>query len=217
MHRVWIHEPVCPSRNVTMTPRQRIALRREMSRQKADSAMLAQLQEEYQYDGIETCAGDGTCSIPRPIGINTGTLIKEFRARGAALPQSGWRCAPPQHWKAVEPLARVGLWGAHGLTEALAHKGGPVVVDVVVDPICPCDAVARTFSYHERLYAQRCETGAKRQNGQSHNNDRTKSKIALSRFRRKLLARYRAEHLLSADGVKRVRSGSCGMQNRRRR
>ena len=45
-------EPVCPSRNVTMTPRQRIALRREMSRQKGDSAMLAQLQEEYQYDGI---------------------------------------------------------------------------------------------------------------------------------------------------------------------
>ncbi len=31
--------------------------------------MLAQLQEEYQYDGIETCAGDGTCAIPCPIGI----------------------------------------------------------------------------------------------------------------------------------------------------
>ena len=43
--------------------------------------MLAQLQEEYQYDGIETCAGDGTCSIPCPIGINTGALIREFRAR----------------------------------------------------------------------------------------------------------------------------------------
>ena len=74
-------EPVCPSRNVTMTPRQRIALRREMVRQKDDSAMLAQLQREYQYDGIETCAGDGTCAIPCPIGINTGALIKEFRAR----------------------------------------------------------------------------------------------------------------------------------------
>jgi Fe-S oxidoreductase len=44
-----------------------------MSRQKADSAMLAQLQEEYQYDGIETCAGDGMCSTVCPIGINTGT------------------------------------------------------------------------------------------------------------------------------------------------
>src|ERR1700691_3468715 len=74
-------EPVCPSRNVTMTPRQRIALRREMSRQKTDSAILAPLPREDQYDGIETCAGDGMCSIPCPIGINTGMLIKEFRAR----------------------------------------------------------------------------------------------------------------------------------------
>ncbi len=96
-------EPVCPSRNVTMTPRQRIALRREMTRQKDDSAMLAQLQREYQYDGIETCAGDGMCSIPRPIGINTGALIKEFRARENS-PAAEWvalRLA--QHWKAVEP------------------------------------------------------------------------------------------------------------------
>src|ERR1700691_4073181 len=74
-------EPVCPSRNVTMTPRQRIALRREMARQEGDSAMLAQLQREYQYDGIETCAGGGMCSIPCAIGINTGTLIKQFRGR----------------------------------------------------------------------------------------------------------------------------------------
>jgi len=73
-------EPVCPSRNVTTTPRQRIVLRREMARQSPGSPMLAQLQEEYQYDGIETCAGDGTCAIPCPIGINTGALIREFRA-----------------------------------------------------------------------------------------------------------------------------------------
>src|SRR6266852_2580944 len=87
-------EPVCPSRNVTMTPRQRIALRREMTRQKDDSAMLAQLQREYQYDGIETCAGDGTCSIPCPIGINTGALIKEFRA--LEKPCRGGRSAAPR-------------------------------------------------------------------------------------------------------------------------
>ena len=74
-------EPVCPSRNVTMTPRQRIVLRRGGGgRQPPGSAVLARLQEEFQYDGIETCAGDGMCSIPCPIGINTGALIKEFRA-----------------------------------------------------------------------------------------------------------------------------------------
>src|ERR1700752_200094 len=115
-------EPVCPSRNVTMTPRQRIALRREMSRQEGDSAMLVQLQREYQYDGIETCAGDGMCSIPCPIEINTGALIKEFRARENS-PAAEWvalRLA--QHWKAVEPLARVALRGAHAFSSVFGVK-----------------------------------------------------------------------------------------------
>ena len=115
-------EPVCPSRNVTMTPRQRIATRREMSRQKSDSAMLAQLQREYQYDGIETCAGDGTCAIPCPIGINTGALIKEFRARenGPAAEAAALRLA--QHWKAVERLSRVSLRGAHTFSSVFGVK-----------------------------------------------------------------------------------------------
>src|SRR5258708_30327472 len=105
-------EPVCPSRNVTMTPRQRIALRREMTRQKADSAMLAQLQREYQYDGIETCAGDGMCSIPCPIGINTGAVIKEVRALENSPAAEGVALRLRKHWKAVEPLARGSLRGA---------------------------------------------------------------------------------------------------------
>lgn len=115
-------EPVCPSRNVTMTPRQRIAVRREMVRQKDDSPVLAQLQREYQYDGIETCAGDGTCAIPCPIGINTGALIKEFRARenGPVAEAVALRLA--QHWKAVERASRAGLWGAHVFSSLFGVK-----------------------------------------------------------------------------------------------
>ena len=47
-------EPVCPSRNLTTTPRQRIVLRREMARQPAGSPVQRALLEEYEYDG----AGD---------------------------------------------------------------------------------------------------------------------------------------------------------------
>ena len=36
---------------------------------------------EYEYDGIETCAADGTCMLACPVGIDTGKLVKEFRAR----------------------------------------------------------------------------------------------------------------------------------------
>ena len=123
MHRVRIlPEPVCPSRNVTMTPRQRIALRREMTRQKADSAMLAQLQREYQYDGIETCAGDGTCAIPCPIGINTGALIKEFRALENSPTAEAVALRLAQNWKAVERLSRASLWGAHVFSSVFGVK-----------------------------------------------------------------------------------------------
>jgi D-lactate dehydrogenase len=79
-------EPVCPSRNVTVTPRQRIVLRREMSRQPEWSKLLTQLQHEYEYDAIEMCAGDGTCADVCPIGINTGALIKDFRKMQSGCP-----------------------------------------------------------------------------------------------------------------------------------
>jgi D-lactate dehydrogenase len=115
-------EPVCPSRNVTMTPRQRIALRREMARQKDDSAVLAQLQREYQYDGIETCAGDGTCAIPCPIGINTGALIKELRARENSPAAEAVALRLAHHWKAVERLSRVSLRGAHAIYSVFGVK-----------------------------------------------------------------------------------------------
>src|SRR5205807_10518990 len=54
-------EPVCPSQNVTTTPRQRIVLRREMARQPPRSPVLNALNEQYNYDAIETCAADGSC------------------------------------------------------------------------------------------------------------------------------------------------------------
>jgi D-lactate dehydrogenase len=72
-------EPVCPSRNVTTTPRQRIVLRREMARQAPGSPVLAALEQQFRYDGIETCAVDGSCMEACPVAIDTGKLVKEFR------------------------------------------------------------------------------------------------------------------------------------------
>ena len=74
-------EPVCPSRDLTTTPRQRIVLRREMARQAAGSPVLGALLEQYDYDAIQTCAADGICSLLCPVGIDTGKLVKGLRAR----------------------------------------------------------------------------------------------------------------------------------------
>jgi D-lactate dehydrogenase len=72
-------EPVCPSRNITTTPRQRIVVRREMARQPGNSPVLESLLEQYEYEGLQTCATDGMCSRACPVGIDTGALVKGFR------------------------------------------------------------------------------------------------------------------------------------------
>src|ERR1700751_1344162 len=115
-------EPVCPSRNVTMTPRQRIVLRREMARQSPGSPMLAQLQEEYQYDGIATCAGDGTCAIPCPIGINTGALIREFRAMEATPTADKIALRVAENWSAVEKVSRASLSATHAFSVLFGER-----------------------------------------------------------------------------------------------
>jgi D-lactate dehydrogenase len=113
-------EPVCPSRNVTMTPRQRIVVRREMARQPAGSQMLAQLLKEYEYDGIQTCAADGTCAEPCPVSINTGALIKAFRQRENTDAHEKVALAIAKRWRRVETIARLGI----GVTDVLSRTVG---------------------------------------------------------------------------------------------
>lgn len=102
-------EPVCPSRLLTTTPRQRIVLRREMARQPAGSAVQRALLDQYAYDGIETCAADGSCMLACPVGIDTGRLVKGFRAaqRSPSAERRALRAA--RRWTAVERAARAAL------------------------------------------------------------------------------------------------------------
>ncbi|MGE4193595.1 MAG: FAD-binding and (Fe-S)-binding domain-containing protein [Pseudodesulfovibrio sp.] len=78
-------EPVCPSRTLTLTPRQRIVAYREIARQK-DAGEAAQTQkafhDSYDYDGEATCAADGLCGTRCPVAIDTGKFIKQYRAWG---------------------------------------------------------------------------------------------------------------------------------------
>jgi D-lactate dehydrogenase len=102
-------EAVCPSRNVTTTPRQRIVLRREMARQPEGSPLLARLQDEYEYDGIETCAADGSCAIPCPVQINTGALEKTFRRAESTPGRERVALMIARRWAAAEKLARAAI------------------------------------------------------------------------------------------------------------
>ena len=75
-------EPVCPSKNLTITPRQRIVIRRAMedARVAGDAKTLKELTQRYDYDGIQTCAADSMCAVACPVDIDTGALVKRLRA-----------------------------------------------------------------------------------------------------------------------------------------
>jgi D-lactate dehydrogenase len=74
-------EPVCPSRNLTLTPRQRIVLRRATASARANgNTFLAdELERDQEYDSIQTCAVDGMCQTACPVSINTGSLVRRLR------------------------------------------------------------------------------------------------------------------------------------------
>jgi D-lactate dehydrogenase len=76
-------EPVCPSKDLTFTPRQRIVGRREISRQMAasggDVKKVTELVKAYRYPGKDTCAADSLCATRCPVGIDTGKLVKALR------------------------------------------------------------------------------------------------------------------------------------------
>ena len=105
-------EAVCPSRNITTTPRQRIVLRREMARQSEGSPLLARLQNEYEYDGIETCAVDGSCAIPCPVQINTGALEKTYRRAESTPRREKAALMIARRWATAEKLARTAIGAA---------------------------------------------------------------------------------------------------------
>lgn len=75
-------EPSCVAAELTLSPRQRITVLREISRLKASGEephIAASLVNQYNYSGDETCATDGLCAIACPVKIDTGKMIKELR------------------------------------------------------------------------------------------------------------------------------------------
>ena len=76
-------EPVCPSNGLTLTPRQRIVVWRDIQAKKRAGIDTAELERLYDYHGVETCAATGLCAQRCPVGINTGDLVRKLRGRNA--------------------------------------------------------------------------------------------------------------------------------------
>ncbi len=104
-------EPVCPSKDITLTPRQRIVTLRaiESARLAGDMALVKELERDYGYESVDTCAVDGMCQTACPVDINTGSLVKRLRRNDAGKLANGAWNAAAKHWEGVSRGAALAL------------------------------------------------------------------------------------------------------------
>ncbi len=138
-------ENKCPSQGLTLTPRQRIVVRREITR--VNNAAKAgktlpdvpfsswQLERDYDYYGLETCATDGMCATICPVHINTGDLVKVLRNKQHSdFAQDNARTIS-RHFHAAETIAKAGVKagrflesvGAAGVLDFMSDVAGKVL------------------------------------------------------------------------------------------
>ncbi|WP_407333131.1 FAD-binding and (Fe-S)-binding domain-containing protein [Enterovibrio sp. 27052020O] len=116
-------EAVCPSRTLSLSPRQRIVIYRELRRldDANEPKRKAELQKAFNYLGIDTCAATGLCADRCPVGINTGDLIKKLRTEKYErfTPIARWTA---NHFTTVTALTRVGLSANEWLQKTIGEK-----------------------------------------------------------------------------------------------
>ncbi len=114
-------EPKCPSRDLTLTPRKRIILERELERTK-NSSTYGQILADYKYYSNDTCALDSLCSSVCPIGINTGDLIKRHRIE--EQPSKNQKIAKfiSNHFGIFENIIKSAIFSAQIIQDAVGEK-----------------------------------------------------------------------------------------------
>jgi D-lactate dehydrogenase len=150
-------EPVCPTADATTTPRQRIALQREIALASAagDEERRRALAEDYAYAAVDSCAADSLCVTACPVTIDTGAVMKRLRAErhGAAAQRAGDAVA--RHWGTAVKAVRAGLNTAHAVpapvlrtaTGAIRRLGAGELVPAWADDI-PRGGPARPAPRH---------------------------------------------------------------------
>ncbi|MCK5085862.1 MAG: 4Fe-4S dicluster domain-containing protein, partial [Melioribacteraceae bacterium] len=109
-------EVSCPSKNLTLTPRQRITSWREIIELRnngKDPERQETLTNSFDYYGNQTCATDGLCALSCPVDIDTGDLIKHLRTENLKPSTSSVAKVIANHISFVTAIGRVGLNVVH--------------------------------------------------------------------------------------------------------
>lgn len=132
-------EPACPSKDLTLTPRQRITLRRDMAALRASGnvALADELDKDYEYAGVDTCAVDGMCGLACPVSINTGDLVRRLRREDAnPVAAAGWDVAA-RAWGGVSTGGGLALSVADRVPGGLVGRVTDVLRKVVSTDVMP--------------------------------------------------------------------------------
>ena len=113
-------ESYCPSRQLTLTPRQRIVVRRAMER---PGANVAALRRAFEYDALDTCATDGLCAVGCPVRIDTGQLTKRLRASGHSRISREIAAWTASHFSVTERGVRAALHTGRVVGALLGGRG----------------------------------------------------------------------------------------------
>lgn len=133
-------EPACPSDGLSLTPRQRISLYRNMQtlpKSGEGGRLLKKLEKGYQFAGIESCVETGMCALRCPVGINTGEFIKSLRplnrSRLLKLAGTQFAMAEKRVRTGLDLIEKIGTERVSKMTQS-AHKlfkGIPVVPEAL--------------------------------------------------------------------------------------
>jgi D-lactate dehydrogenase len=126
-------ERTCPASQLSLSPRQRITVWREIQRMRGEGTepeRLAEWEQDFRYLGIDTCAVPGVCAEPCPMSINTGELIHKLRIEKNSK-YAGVADWTDRHFAGVVRSMRIGLSLADGMrgligTRAMAGIAGTV-------------------------------------------------------------------------------------------
>jgi D-lactate dehydrogenase len=93
-----------------------------MMRHEPGSPVQVALLKEYQYDAVDTCAGDGSCELACPVEINTGVLMKHFRHLEHSQAEDRAAAKVAKHWGTIESIARLSLLAGNGAAKVFGDR-----------------------------------------------------------------------------------------------
>jgi D-lactate dehydrogenase len=118
-------EPRCCSRELTLSPRQRIVVQREIARLRAskdDPGRLERMEDGFRFLGDASCATDGLCATACPLSIDTGELVKAMRARSRSAAAAERARIAGAHFSGLCGGVRAGLATASALRAVLGSS-----------------------------------------------------------------------------------------------